>query len=254
LKARIVILSALLTVDCCPSSSATTWPDPKGLQAQRTLIEQNFAGADVRADARAAANFREGHQNSVSAAWWGFDENDATHSLQASLDSGAKVVLIPAMGRPWVTTTLFPRSHTTIVLQEGAEVLAKKGAFHGGGDALICMKDVEDVEMSSTWGTLPCAGIDFEPNNPDERLVACRLRNCNIRHNAGAGIQVYLKTLNAASLPIDIQVEDCFVSNLPCALMVFGIDQARGKIDFLNTQLLGLKLIGPGSGLKVTRN
>ena len=345
--ALIAILPGFLLVACCPSGPAKSWPDPKGLQAQRALIEQSFAGVDVRPDSRAAADLRNGHRDNVSAAWWGFDENDATHSLQASLDSGARVVLIPAMGRPWATTTLFPRSHTTIILQEGAEVVAKKGAFRGKGDALFCLKDVEDVtlsgygarlamrksdylakpyeksewrhaielhgcarisvlglkvessggdgvylgrggsrkfnehivlrdlqlrdhhrqgisvisaqdllienvEMYLTWGTLPCAGIDFEPNRADERLVGCALRNCSIRCNAGAGIQVYLKNFNATSRAIDIRVENSFVSNLPFALMVVGAGDAQGSIDFLNTRLFGAKLIGPGSGVRVT--
>jgi len=347
--ALIAILPAVLLVACCPTRPARSWPDPDGLKAQRTLIEQRFAGADVRSDARVAAEFRDGQRDGVSAAWWGFDENDATHSLQACLDSGARIVLIPAMGRPWVTTTLYPRSHTTIILQEGAEVIAKKGAFRGTGDALFALKNVEDVtlygygarlamrkgdyrakpykksewrhaielhgcarvsvlglrvessggdgvylgrggprtfnehivlrdlqlrdhhrqgisvisaqdllienvEMYLTWGTLPCAGIDFEPNGADERLVGCVLRNCAIRCNAGAGIQVYLKALNATSRAIDIRVEDCFVSNLPCALMVFGAGKAQGRIDLRNTRLCGVKLIGPGSGVKVTRD
>lgn len=347
--ALIAILPGVLLVACCPTGPARSWPDPDGLQAQRALIEQSFARVDVRSDSRAVADFRNGQRDSVSAAWWGFDENDATHSLQACLDSGAKVVLIPAMGRPWVTEPLFPRSHTTIILQEGAVVVAKKGAFRGTGDALLSLKNVEDValygygarlamrksdyrtkpyeksewrhaielygcarvsvlglrvessggdgvylgrggprtfnehivlrdlqlrdhhrqgisvisaqdllienvEMYLTWGTLPCAGIDFEPNGADERLVGCVLRNCSIRCNAGAGIQVYLKALNSTSRQIDIRVEDSYVSNLPFALMVFGAGKAQGRIDLLNTRLCGVKLIGPGSGVKVTRN
>ena len=342
--AFVAILPVSLLVACCPSVPEGRWPDPKGLQAQRALIERTFAGTDVLTN----RNSQFANHKCVSAAWWGFDENDATHTLQACLDSGAKVILIPAMGRPWVTTTLFPRSHTTIIFQEGAEVIAKKGAFLGKGDALFCLKGVEDVtlcgygarlamrksdyrskpyaksewrhaielygcarvsvlglkvessggdgvylgrggprtvdehivlrdlqlrdhhrqgisvisaedllienvEMCSTWGTLPCAGIDFEPNHADEQLAGCVLRNCCFRCNAGAGIQVYLEKLNASSRPIDIRVEDSLVSNFPSALMVFGVGGVKGQIDFLNTRLFGAKLIGPGSGVRVTR-
>jgi hypothetical protein len=345
--ALLLVLPGWLLIGCCPKTPTRPWPDPEGMRAQRALIERSFAGTDVQSDARAMTEFRKGQRDSVSAAWWGFDQNDATHSLQACLDSGANVVLIPAMGRPWVTTTLFPRSHTTIILQEGTEVIAKKGAFLGKGDALFCLKDVEDVtlqgygarlamrksdylakpyeksewrhaielygcarisvlglkvessggdgvylgrggsrtfndhivlrdlllrdhhrqgisvisaqdllienvEMYLAWGTLPCAGIDFEPNNADERLIGCVLKNCSIRCNAGAGIQVYLDKLNASSRPIDIRVEDSLVSNFPAALMVFGVGAVQGKIDFLHTRLSGAKLIGPGSGVKVT--
>jgi hypothetical protein len=64
--------------------------------------------------------------------------------------------------------------------------------------------------------------------------------------------QVYLDKLNASSIPIDIRVEDSLVSNFPSALMVFGVGAAQGKIDLLHTRLYGAKLIGPGSGVKVT--
>jgi hypothetical protein len=36
--------------------------------------------------------------------------------------------------------------------------------------------------------------------------------------------------------------------------MVFGAGKAQGRIDLLNTRLCGVKLIGPGSGVKVTRD
>lgn len=125
---------------------------------------------------------------------------------------------------------------------------------HRQGISVISAHDlrIENVEMYLTWGTLPCAGIDFEPNNADERLIGCVLRNCSIRCNAGAGIQVYLDKLKASWRPIGIRVEDSLVSNFPSALMVFGVGVAQGKIDFLNTRLFGAKLIGPGSGVKVT--
>lgn len=68
---------------------------------------------DLLADT--APGVREGLGGSVSAAWWGFDPEDAKPALQACLESGARTIVIPAMGRPWVTRPLSIRSHTTLV-------------------------------------------------------------------------------------------------------------------------------------------
>jgi hypothetical protein len=68
---------------------------------------------------------------------------------------------------------------------------------------------IENCEFSGTSGTAPQAGIDFEPNRADERLVNCVVRNCVFRNNAGAAMQVYLKPLDATSQPISIRFENC---------------------------------------------
>ena len=42
------------------------------------------------------------HADVVVASCWGFKPQDSTLALQAALDSGAKTVVVPAMGSPWV--------------------------------------------------------------------------------------------------------------------------------------------------------
>ena len=44
---------------------------------------------------------------------------------------------------------------------------------------------IESTILRDTAGTPPCAGIDFEPNRPEERLVHCVMRDCEISNNAG---------------------------------------------------------------------
>jgi hypothetical protein len=345
----IALLSALL-VACCQSAPPTVVrPEPAGLEEQRGIVRAAFEGADLKADTEAAGRFREGLRSSVSAAWWGFDADDATASLQASLDSGAQIVVVPAMGRPWVTGPLLIRSHTTLVLEEGAEILAKEGGFQKDDASLIALKNVEDVsiygygarlamrkgdyrkapyqksqwrhaiemygctrisvlgltaessggdgvylgrgdaqtynsqvllrdlllrdhyrqgisvisaqdlriqnvEMSFTEGTLPSAGIDFEPNYADERIVRCVLSNCIIRSNSGPGISAVLRTMDATSADIDIRVEDSFVSGSPISFLVFGAGKVGGRILFVNTKLHGLQLIGPSHRVEISGN
>ncbi len=70
---------------------------------------------------------------------------------------------------------------------------------------------IEDCILSGTEGTAPAAGIDMEPDEPDERLVDCVIRNCMVTDNDGNGMLVYLKPLTAASEPVSIRFENCHV-------------------------------------------
>jgi hypothetical protein len=63
---------------------------------------------------------------------------------------------------------------------------------------------LEDSLCWGTKGTLPKAGIDFEPNSSTERFVNCRIINCRFEKNRGPGIHIYLKKLNDKSIPVDI--------------------------------------------------
>jgi len=68
---------------------------------------------------------------------------------------------------------------------------------------------LENVVMRGTRGTPPAAGIDFEPNRPQELLTNCVLRNCVFEDNASFGMHVYLGAMNASSRPISIRLENC---------------------------------------------
>jgi hypothetical protein len=340
----VALLVLLLAAGCVGAPTARPGPDPTGLRAQRALIEESFAGADLRACAAAGSEVHG--RESVSAAWWGFDPDDATSSLQAAFDSGARVILVPDMGRPWFTRPLSVRSHCTIVFQEGVELIARKGDFRrfddvlftlknvtdvtfygygarlamrkadyrrapyerseyrhalelggctgisilglsvesSGGDAVylgrgeqtynkdIVLRDlllrdnhrqgisvisaedllVENVQMSCTEGTLPSAGIDFEPNYPDERFVRCMLRNCTINGNFGPGICLALRNLDRSSPAVDIRVQDSRVFDNLFSLVVFGTGRARGSLDFVSTEVSGVPLVFKGGGVRIT--
>ena len=70
---------------------------------------------------------------------------------------------------------------------------------------------IEDCVLKNTWGTAPQAGIDFEPNSPNEQLTDCIVRRCLIENNAGDGIVLALKYLSKSPTPISIRIEDCVV-------------------------------------------
>ena len=101
-------ITALALAACCAlGRSVPSRLASQGAQAQENLIAQSFSGTNLRSDPAALAAFRSGLRDSVSAAWLGYDANDATGSLQACLDSGARIVLIPAMDGPLDDTPPF---------------------------------------------------------------------------------------------------------------------------------------------------
>lgn len=68
---------------------------------------------------------------------------------------------------------------------------------------------IENVIMRDTAGTAPMAGIDFEPNHPEERLVNVVMRNCVAERNASYGYVLYLPPLSAATVPVSLKFENC---------------------------------------------
>ncbi len=97
---------------------------------------------------------------------------------------------------------------------------------------------IENCILSNTKGTAPEAGIDFEPNRPDERIANCVMRNCTIENNAGDGIDIYLVPLKFTSADISLQFENCqVIGNTNSVRAVLGGTQAtcpKGKIEFNN--------------------
>jgi len=47
----------------------------------------------------AVAAVQSGKLTVANAAWWGFDEEDATEALQAAVNSGARKVIVPNLGQ-----------------------------------------------------------------------------------------------------------------------------------------------------------
>ena len=60
--------------------------------------------------------------------------------------------------------------------RQGVSVIAVKGFL------------AEGCDFSDTAGTLPEAGIDFEPNKPEDMISGCVVRNCRFERNRGSGV------------------------------------------------------------------
>lgn len=104
---------------------------------------------------------------------------------------------------------------------------------------------IESCTFQNTEGTPPQAGVDFEPDNPDEEIVNCKVQNCTISDNYGFGIAIYLPALNKNSKSVKIEVENCkIINNKQWQLFIAGKDLSnqgspRGRILIKECQMNG---------------
>ena len=109
------------------------------------------------------------------------------------------------------------------------------------GISVITAEDllIENTIMRDTGGTPPQAGIDFEPNGPDERLVNVVMRNCVTEGNEGDGYEFYLPNLHATSAPVSVRIEDCkSIGDNSCGVRIITgntpTQAVKGRIELVN--------------------
>lgn len=82
----------------------------------------------------------------------------------------------------------------------------------------ISITSAEDVWVNNscfadTIGTAPGAGVDIEPNVPEERIVNVNFNNCIFKNNYNVGINVGLPKLLSSSEKVSIRFENCTLEN-----------------------------------------
>jgi hypothetical protein len=82
---------------------------------------------------------------------------------------------------------------------------------HRQGLSVVSVENllVENCVFSATSGTPPEAGIDLEPDTPNQRVVNCVIRNCIFENNNGHAMLVYIKPLDHTSAPVSLRFENC---------------------------------------------
>lgn len=142
-----------------------------------------------------------GERSIANAAWWGFDEQDSTAVLQAAVDSGASVVVVPYMGKPWNIRQLrITSKNQQIIFEPGVIVIAAKGAPIGKWDRFIRMQGCENVTLRGYGATIMMRKDDYQ-KPPYERgewrhtLAIYSSRNIEIlgltfRESGGDGIEI----------------------------------------------------------------
>jgi polygalacturonase len=97
----------------------------------------------------------------ANAAWWGFDEEDATDALQAAISSGAKRVIVPNMTRDWIVRPITLASDQELVLEDGVVITAKRGEYRGKGDSMFTARDVANLTIRGYGATLRMQKEDY---------------------------------------------------------------------------------------------
>ena len=78
-----------------------------------------------------------GRADGVKVSSFGYNAEDSTEIIQRALDSGAPKLVFDRQAGPWITRPLVARSNQELVFEDGVELLAKKGEFHGIRDYLL---------------------------------------------------------------------------------------------------------------------
>ncbi|MGD0727023.1 MAG: right-handed parallel beta-helix repeat-containing protein [Spirochaetia bacterium] len=199
-QSRIATLLALsvLLVACAgaslPHMSARSSSSATAYSARIASIISSWESAGGSRDRRPPgweAGPPEGA--AVSAAWWGYQPADATVALQAAVDSGARVIVVPLMSGPWILSrTLDLRSGgLELVLEPGVVILAAKGAFRGGGDCLIQAHGAADFSILGYGASLRMRKSDYakRPYEQAEWRHAISLRGAARARIAGLRIE-----------------------------------------------------------------
>lgn len=104
--------------------------------------------ADInQASPQRVEQVRSGSRTVANAAWWGFDPQDSTRCLQEAVRSGAKTLIVPNMGKPWIVGPVFLESNQEVVFEKGVVVQALKGSFLGLNDSLFTADDKENIRL-----------------------------------------------------------------------------------------------------------
>ncbi len=99
---------------------------------------------------------------------------------------------------------------------------------------------IKDCIIENTGTHLPSAGIDFEPNNDNQRLINCIIDSCVLRYNFGPGILCYFANLSSNSLPVSINITNCklYTNRRPISIREISAGR-KGYIKLENNLAIG---------------
>lgn len=177
--------------------------------------ERNPASSNSE-DHQAVREVLAGTRTAANAAWWGFNAEDSTEAIQAALDSKAKRVIVPSMGKPWIVRPLLLRGDQEVTFEKGVVVLAKKGAFLGRGDSLFTASDVENVVVRGFGAIFRMRKTDYmaPPYEKAEWRMGLSLRGCKnvlvegLRIESSGGDGIYIDGGGGRRFSEDIIVRD----------------------------------------------
>ena len=176
------------------------------------------SGAWARPDL--VARVESGELKKANVSWWGFDPDDSTEYLQAAINSKAQTVVVDSEAKIWTTLPLKGRSSLEIVIPEGVELKAKRGAFHHRNDCLIKFDRCENITLTG-GGTLSMWFEDYTNKNSYAwsewrhavALLGCRkavIEKLKIADSGGDG--VYIGEQGGVAACEDVLIRDVVFS------------------------------------------
>ena len=141
----------------------------------------------------------------VKVSSFGFDPVDSTEIIQKAIDSGAPKIVFDRQSGPWVARPLVCRSNIEVVFEDGVELVAKRGEYHGIRDYLFrceCVSNIVIRGLGEKGGTLRMWKSDYlDPKQnyaKSEWRYALRLcavenvlvENMSFRSSGGDGIVI----------------------------------------------------------------
>ena len=157
-----------------------------------------------------------GTRTTASAAWWGFDEEDATEALQAAIRSGAGKLIVPNMGKPWNVEPIQLESNQEIIFDKGVVIAARKGKFQGRGDSLFTARDKENIILCGYGAELVMRKQDYRkpPYEKAEWRMCLSLQGCKdvkvlgLRLASSGGDGIYIGRGQKRKYCQDIHIKD----------------------------------------------
>lgn len=94
------------------------------------------------------AKVASGEFRRARVSWWGFDPEDSTRFVQEAIDSPADEIVVDRLGSEWVVSPLFiRRDNLTVTFEDGATLLARRGAFIPLSDRLLTVTEATNVTL-----------------------------------------------------------------------------------------------------------
>lgn len=159
LRVAGILVVTIVSLSACLSAPAhrAELPDPDRARLHAVTFEDDPVEDPERVRLAEAGEITE-----ANAAWWGFDSEDATEYLQAAIDSGVEVLRVPDMGSPWTIDRIWLESDQEVVFEDGVEVVAIRGGFHGGRRALFTARNVSNVTLRGYGATFRMWKQDYQ--------------------------------------------------------------------------------------------
>lgn len=168
----------------------------------------------------------EGKRTEANASWWGFNEHDSTAALQGAINSGAKKIVVPYMGKEWIVRPIKLKSNQEIIFEPGVVVTAKKGEFKRKKTYLFLAHNIKNVTLRGYGATLRMRKKDYEGSDyikSEHRTVLGILGSDNIkvlgltlRDSGGDGIVIFARNALKEDYRVpcrDVIIKDCILDN-----------------------------------------